>query len=272
LTPATYGFGNVALPLPGSVITSRQETTFVFTNTTSVALRVTAATLSANAPPYSITKSCAGQTIAAGSSCPIVVDFTPTALGSYPTTLTVTTDLAGTLTSSITGTAVASSADFMVTASPSSQSVIGGSTAIYTLTVAPAGGTTFNQPITLSASGLPAGASAVFSNSTVTPQGASVQTFMDVVTTATHAQNTRPTLWPLTGPISAAVLLFFPWVRRKRMISSLLGLLVLMGISGAVMGCGANAVSTAASGPTTITVTATSGTIVHTTTVTLTIQ
>lgn len=57
--------------------------------------------------------------------------------------------------------AAAPKADFTLTASPSSASVVAGSTATYSITVTGSNG--FKSPVTLSGSGLPAGATAVFS-------------------------------------------------------------------------------------------------------------
>ena len=69
--------------------------------------------------------------------------------------------------------------DFSIAASPSSRSVPAGSTASYTATVA--GSTGFSDVVTFAVSGLPNGASASFTPSSVTGSGSST---LNVTTTA----------------------------------------------------------------------------------------
>jgi len=70
-------------------------------------------------------------------------------------------------------------ADFSVSATPASQTVVQGASTTYTATVTPSGG--FTGTVTFSASGLPSGASASFNPTSVTTSGSSTMT----VTTAT---------------------------------------------------------------------------------------
>ena len=64
--------------------------------------------------------------------------------------------------------------DFSISASPASQTVLKGNSTTYTVTVTPAGG--FTGTVTLSASGLPIGASASFNPGTITTSGSSTMT------------------------------------------------------------------------------------------------
>jgi hypothetical protein len=80
-------------------------------------------------------------------------------------------------------------ADFTLTASPSSQTVVQGASTTYTATVTPSGG--FTGTVTFSVSGLPAGASGSFNPASVTSSGTSTLT----VTTST---TTPPGSYPLT--------------------------------------------------------------------------
>ncbi len=87
--------------------TTSAAKTFIWTNTSSIPLNISAVDTSGD---YNVsTTTCVGQ-IAAGASCSISVVFTPLALGTRPGTLTVTSasSLNGTLTASLTGVGVAS--------------------------------------------------------------------------------------------------------------------------------------------------------------------
>jgi hypothetical protein len=134
--------------------------------------------------------------------------FSPaTITGSGTSTMTVTTGTGaptGNSTLSITGTSgslthsatatlvVASAADFSIFASPSSQTVNPGNSTTYTVTIGALNG--FSGVVTLSASGLPAGASAGFSPATITGSGTSTMT----VTTGTGTLTGNSTL-SITG-------------------------------------------------------------------------
>src|SRR5437016_2117517 len=73
------------------------------------------------------------------------------------------------------------SPDFSISASPSSQSVLQGASANYTVTVTPSGG--FNSTVTVSATGLPAGATYVFNPPSVAGSGSSAMTVTTSPTT-----------------------------------------------------------------------------------------
>ncbi len=99
LTPATQAFGNVVLG------TSSAAFPFVYTNTSAIALTVTAASATGD---YKVsTNGCA--TVAAGASCTIGVVLMPTVLGTRTGTLTVASSASAnpTLTSALSGRGVA---------------------------------------------------------------------------------------------------------------------------------------------------------------------
>ena len=79
-----------------------------------------------------------------------------------------------------TGTAAP---DFILTATPTSQTVVAGSPASYTVTVTPSGG--FTGTVTLGASGLPAGATGSYNPASVTTSGSSTLTVTTASTTPT---------------------------------------------------------------------------------------
>jgi hypothetical protein len=115
-----------------------------------------------------------------GSSTMSVTTTSSTPTGSYTLTITGTS---GSLAHSTTVTLIvntASSQDFSISASPSSQSVTAGNRVSYTTTVTPSGG--FTGSVTLSVSGLPSGASATFSTNPIS--GGSGSITMSVTTSS----------------------------------------------------------------------------------------
>ena len=193
------------------------------------------------------------------------------------------------LTLSITG---GSAGATTVTAQP-------GGTAVYTFTLSPVGSTTFPATVTLSASGLPTGATYSFApatlaagtgSTTVTltiqlPQTAAVNEQPDVqhsAQPAVLAQN-KPASRHTSGlPYLALAVLLLPFAGRMRRTGKKLGrllpLFVLL-IAGLAATAGLSGCSSLKSGyfgqlstTYTITVTGTSGTLVHSTSVTLIVQ
>jgi hypothetical protein len=174
-----------------------------------------------------------------------------------------------------------------------------GGTAVYTFTLSPVGSTTFPATVTLSASGLPTGATYVFSpatlaagtgSTTVTltiqlPQTAAVNEQPDVqhsAQPAVLAQN-KPASRHTSGlPYLALAVLLLPFAGRMRRTGKKLGrllpLFVLL-IAGLAATAGLSGCSSLKSGyfgqlstTYTISVTGTSGTLTHSTSVTLIVQ
>jgi hypothetical protein len=147
-----------------------------------------------------------------------------------------------------------------------------GATATYNFTLAPLFGSYAGQ-VNLSVTGLPAGASASFTPSTVAVGGGETPIVMTVQTAATTAHNSNPFG---RGIVMALLLLPFGMKRsiRKRLNGwMLLSLLLLIGTTATLSGCGSNS-SAMQNGPQvyTLTVTATSGTLMRTQAVTLLMQ
>jgi Bacterial Ig-like domain (group 3)/FG-GAP-like repeat len=178
-----------------------------------------------------------------------------------------------------------STADFSVTSATATQTVQPGAAASYTIAVTPANG--FDSAVTLTATGLPAGATAVFTPASVTPNGSgAVQSTLVIQTAASaSAAATTAALRPAgnsTGWPLGLALAGFPLVgivvlgRRRRIGSRWLGwafaVIVLIGLLG-LGGCGSGSGFFGPPATTyTITVTATSGSLQHSTAVTLTIK
>lgn len=158
------------------------------------------------------------------------------------------------------------------TLSPSVQSAtvpVGGSTNLM-LSVAPANG--FTGVVTFSCQA-PAGISCTFNPSSVTPSGAAATTTMTVSAAAGGPYGPKlAASWLAFSGFGFLALLTRP-NRRKRLGSMLLAALAVGIISSTLLasvGCGGG--SSAQRGTTSLAVTATSGAIMHTTMITLTVQ
>jgi subtilisin family serine protease len=131
-----------------------------------------------------------GTTLAAGTSCILKVSFTPTATGTRTGVLTVVDDAfnGSPQTTSLSGTGV----DFSLSSSPTSITVNSGSSAAYTVTVSPLGGS-FSSSVGLScSSGLPKGTTCSFSPSSVTPGSTSATSHLTISTTKRSGNNGTP--------------------------------------------------------------------------------
>jgi sugar lactone lactonase YvrE len=179
--------------------------------------------------------------------------------------------------------------DFTLTATGASmQSVNPGQTATFSFTLQPQGGGVLNTPISLTASGLPPGATAVFTPATIASGSGATSLSLSIKTASLKAANTpppSPSRMPLL-PIAAAVFLL-PALRNKRlrarfsrMPRTLLSILFVL-IAGAatlgLTGCGSGGFFAQDPQTYTVTITATATapantTLQHTTTVTLVIQ
>ena len=160
---------------------------------------------------------------------------------------------------------------FTLAASPTSLSVSAGGTGTTTLTVTPANG--FNAKVSFACSGLPAGASCSFSPATVTPAGSASTSTLTIATPA-HAMVVRPSFGPrVPGAGLALVVCFVGWRRRRYLGNWPLLAMAMIGI-GLITGCGSGSGRTGGSTPVTSTVivTATSGTLQQSLSLTLTVD
>jgi Bacterial Ig-like domain (group 3) len=168
-------------------------------------------------------------------------------------------------------------ADFSVappTGGSASATVSAGGQATYQLTAAPPSGQVFGAPITFTVTGLPAGATAVFSPASI-PAGAGSTNVTLSIQLANTAKLAPPQLF---GGGAALGVILLPFLRRRQR-AQLIRFVFLAGIGGAAFiltlaGCGG---SSSNAPPTqsqsyVLTVTATSGSSSHKTTLNLTIQ
>ncbi|MFL6438679.1 MAG: choice-of-anchor D domain-containing protein [Terriglobales bacterium] len=268
--------------------TTATEQTVNLTNSGTATLNIQGESLPAG--PFSFTTNCAA-TLSPNASCSLAIRFKPSATGSASATLSIN-DSAGNSpqTISVSGTGI----DFSVAATPSSLTVAAGQPAGSTVTVQAISG--FNGQVTVTCSGLPAGAACVFSPATLNLNGGSATSSLTITTTS------RVLAWvpfrdaPLHAPrITLATFAgLFALLRISRSAFSQLGrthLRVMLTVVAAgllLLGCGAgssnNATSTPANttstpnpngtpaGAYTVTVTGTASGQSHTSTLSFTVQ
>ncbi|MGH9645086.1 MAG: hypothetical protein ACRD3Q_22000, partial [Terriglobales bacterium] len=167
--------------------------------------------------------------------------------------------------------------DFGVAPVASSVDVVRGSSATIPVQVQAVGGA-YDQAVTLSCSGLPAGVSCSFSPATVQPGANGASSNLTISSTTSAALQRRPATWAF------AVMMFgvvgvFGWSDKRRRSLMLLGLLVLALLVVMQVGCGGGSVSgfTNQPAPSTtttvrITVSGTSSSLTHSSNVTVTLH
>lgn len=166
--------------------------------------------------------------------------------GTYPITATYSGDPNFPAATSSALPQLVGDFSFSITTDPtqsSSQTVVPGQPVTYKLAAAPLNGP-FSFPITLSATGLPPGATVTFSPSTLTLGPSSVPFTMAIQTSSKVAMR-RPLLKDLTktGPMLALLLLPFAGAARRRargirpLLMVMLGILSLGTLLG-ITGCG----------------------------------
>jgi hypothetical protein len=157
-------------------------------------------------------------------------------------------------------------------------SVLPGGTATYTLNIGPSVGTVFPAPVTLSLSGLPPGATGTLSLTTL-PAGSALSSVTLTIQLPQQSASAAPLLRWLTPSLALLLLPFSRSLRRRTKGLGQIGLMVLLlflgaGAAAGVMGCGAR--NTGFFGQPsvsyTVVITATSGTLSHSTSVILNIQ
>jgi sugar lactone lactonase YvrE len=160
--------------------------------------------------------------------------------------------------------------DFTVSSTTGAQIIPPGASAAYTILVGSVNGA-FTNTVTMSASNLPPGATYTFTPATVTPGAAGSNTTFAVSVpqpiASSHARN--------LGSMALALLLL-PFACMKRYRGRphrlLSWMLVAVTFFGAMTGCGTGGYFSQTPQSYTITVTGTSGNLVHNTTVTLTVE
>jgi Bacterial Ig-like domain (group 3) len=191
--------------------------------------------------------------------------------------------------SNFTGSSATSSAgttvsvlplDFtMVLTGSSIAEVVPGGSASYAITVTPNYGT-YAGTLTFAVSGLPAGATATFSPSSIAANGGTQKVTVTIQTAAATASRQSPSLGRRAVPVALALLLLplagtVRMRRQGKQLSRLFGMLVLLAgisISTALTGCGTSTNSFTQIKSYEMTLTASGGGLEHSTTVILQVQ
>jgi uncharacterized repeat protein (TIGR01451 family) len=289
LTPPTATLSTHALAFTNQgVNTTSVAQSITVTNNGGATLTFTSAPTitAANAANFAVasgTTCTNGATVPGGGTCIINITFTPPSVGSFgPATLTLTDNASpSTQTATLTGTGI----DFTLTATTSTSTITAGQTATFTISAAPATGG-FPNAITFSASGVPSASSASFTPPSVTPGSAAATTTLSISTTARgvlppsnpRAPRIPPqfALWSFALATILLGLIFFGRNNRQRRFAPAVFITLTLLLAIGISGCGSNSTppppTGTPAGTSTITVTAQSGSLIHTTTVTLTVQ
>jgi uncharacterized protein (TIGR03118 family) len=199
-------------------------------------------------------------------------------------------DEKGGLVGALTAAAPVAAGDFQVAVSAPAVTLAAGGSGTEQIQVAPSNG--FSAPVTFNASGVPAGLTFQFSPASVTPTGGAMVATTMTISPAATAPGTGGYMVSAGGSLAwghvTALAAFVPlglagllpvMLRRRKILNRFLtygGTLTLLAISFTMAGCGGGMSSSmttpVAKGTSTVMVTATSGTVVHTTTFTLTVQ
>jgi hypothetical protein len=165
---------------------------------------------------------------------------------------------------------------FNVSSSTMAQTIKPGGSAQYTITVTAQNGS-FSNPVTLAASGLPTGATAMFSPPSLTPGSSSATSTLTIQTASTAAAATpKSSPWRLAVPALAVIGLFFlPGKKRRRWITLAVLAIASLGAFSTLTACGGGfglAVHESGAGTYTLTITGTSGSVQQSTAVQLTVE
>ena len=232
LTPASMSFTTTA-----GTTSAAQTATLTNAGVTHLSI-LNISIAEASSSDYQQTNNC-GTLLAEGASCTISVTFTPANAGSYSATLTVSdSDPTSPQTVNLAGKAT-STPDFVVASATPPQSIAPGDSAEFSLTVTAQNGASI-PAVTLTATGLPLGATATFSQSTVTPGSTSATSTLTIKTASATGASGSST-WQSAIPALALIGWFFIPVKRRRRLSTLSVLLVAsLGSLTFLGGCGAH--------------------------------
>jgi subtilase family serine protease len=241
--------------------------------------------------PTGVTVDFSSASILPGTWATVTVAVGATAAAGTQNIMVSGSDASGTqsLTYTLTVTSLPAAPDFtinMASGASSSAAVLPGGTAVFTFTISPANGAgAFPYAIALSASGLPAGATAVFSpasvpassgTTTVTltiqlPQASAAARMAGGIGSGIVGRLAQLSLAFLLLPIAGMLRRNGKWLGR--LVSVLLLLIAGMAAMAGLSGCGSiNGYIGQAPQTYTVTVTGTSGALSHSTTVTMTVE
>jgi hypothetical protein len=162
--------------------------------------------------------------------------------------------------------------DFSISLSSTSATISGnGGSATSTVSLAPAGG--FSATVALSCSGLPAArTTCTFSPASLTASGTTAATSTLTITTNTATAALQHENTGITLAFLGIGALGLSFIRRRRYLSQSLALLCLLLVGWGLSGCAGSPSPTTSAGTYAVTITATSGSTVHSTNFNLTVQ
>jgi uncharacterized protein (TIGR03118 family) len=187
------------------------------------------------------------------------------------------------------GTTQPTGANFSIAAASQALTVTKGQSASTNLTITPMNG--FNSAVSFSCSGLPGGATCSFSPTTVTPAGSAATTQLTISTVTTGMYGAAPIpivagpssrLWPLGLALAGVLFLLFTLLKQTSARRGDVGstatwirIAVAAGLLVAAAGCGGSkngSTMGTPAGTTTVMVNATSGTMMQSTSIALTVK
>jgi len=273
-SPSSLSFSSTAIgaATPAQTVTLTNNTTAAVTYTSAV---VTLTSAAGAAGDFALTPTCTTATPipANGGTCTIGVIYTPSVATMETATLTIT-DSFGVQTVALTGTVTAVAPDFSIAASPTTLTVQKGMNGMSTITVSSIGA--FSSGVTLTCAGQPHRSTCAIAPATATPTPGSPATATLTLTTTSmmapppsSLRYLPPASIRVVAPAFAAALLMLLMYFSERRFRTRLGLAAATLVFVALAGCGSSGTP---KGNYTLTVTGTSGSLSHTTTITLTVD
>ncbi|HVH72273.1 MAG TPA: choice-of-anchor D domain-containing protein, partial [Candidatus Dormibacteraeota bacterium] len=271
VAPTSLSFGTVVIG------TTSAAQTVTLTNNTNGAIAFTSATISGGSPAaantdYAISANTCSTSIGAGASCTVSVTFKPSVAAAETAKLVLTDgDSTSPQNVALTGTGSNPPPDFTLNASPNTLTVAQGAAGTSTISVNPVNG--FTSGVTLNCTGAPANSTCMLNPTSITAPTTSTLTF------TAHAMLVPLPISKPAPPLNllrimplfvAAMLVLMLQSRLRQRTRLAIACLIVICITLAA--CGSGGPAKPAKGTYPLTVTGTSGSLSHSTTVSVTVN